>query len=291
MVNEAQIRGFNIVDLAGADCTKTNIFQAITDYDPLFFFGIGHGNDCIYTDDNESAVWECGTTQNLASRIIYLWSCLTANGLGPDIIEKGGLAYAGFNINWTWMSEGTPTGDPYDDNYSLGFYEAGNELILAMLQFKTLSEAGDHSIAKYNEWIDYWENEGSGDPYALDIIRWLVHDRDGLVLLGDLNATLIQPVDCTQFLTKDECLAQGCYWWNDFCHNFPPSCEEIDNKVECLEYGCFWYNGACHSTVTCGNINNQNDCKANGCLWYSETCHSTIPVDDAKDFTVKLKGG
>lgn len=256
MVNEARNRGFNIVDLAGLDCIGTKIYQTITKYDPLFFFGIGHGNICAYTDDNESLVFTCpnsypGKTEMFANRIVYLWSCLTGydcrkfpaicetickgvgptrccywdgdscNSLGDSIIEAGALAYAGFDISWTWMLEVEPTGDPYDDKYALGFYEAGNELILALLQLKTLSEAGDQSIAKYNEWINYWRTEGAGDIRATDAIKWLVHDRDGLVLFGDLTVVLVPILDCTQFETKEECLGHGCYWYNGECHAIP----------------------------------------------------------------------
>jgi len=229
MVNEAHDRGINIMDLAGSDCVGTKIYQVLTDYDPCFFFGIGHGNICVYTDDKEEYIFTCpnsspGKTEMFAGRIVYLWSCLTGydcrghpestcgsicegtgsircchwdgdscNSLGDTIIESGGLAYAGFAISWTWAAPGGPYGDPYDDVHSRCFWESGNELILALLQLKTLSEAGDQSIAKYNEWINYWKNEGSGDPHATDCIKYLVYDRDGLRLKGNLNATLVPP--------------------------------------------------------------------------------------------------
>lgn len=217
MVEYAQSKGYNICDLAGADCTKDNIYEKLTLLDPIFFFGMGHGSPTKYTDDNEEAVWICGNTScplppnNLRSRIVYLWSCLTARELGHKIIERGGWSYAGFTEEWVWIAEGEIEGDPYDDRYAKGFFESGNELIKALLDEKTMQEAVQASINKYNEWIDYWKE--SDDLYASECIKWLAWDRDALTLIGSPEASLVvsAPIEVTQ----DSRFFADVYMFND----------------------------------------------------------------------------
>ena len=204
-VQYAQSKGYNICDLASSDAVKEKIYEKLDELDPIFFFGIGHGNKDIFTDDREQAVWRCGEAScplppdNLRNRIVYLWSCLTARELGPKIIEHGGWSYAGFKQIWVWLTEGEAVGDPYDDKYAKGFYESGNELIIALLNRKTIKDAVQASIDKYNEWIDYWKT--SGDPHASECIKWLAWDRDALTLIGDPNAAISEILTVEQYST------------------------------------------------------------------------------------------
>lgn len=194
-VQYAQSKGYNICDLAGSDAVKEKIYEKLDELNPIFFFGMGHGNIDKFTDDKEWAVWWCGEKScslppdNLRGRIVYLWSCLTARQLGPKIIEHGGWSYAGFKEEWVWVPDRLG-GDPYDDKYAKGFFESGNELIIALLDKKTMQEAVQASLDKYNEWIDYWKQ--SDDPGASECIKWLAWDRDALTLLGDPFASLMQ---------------------------------------------------------------------------------------------------
>ena len=224
VINYAIDKGYwNIIDMSDDLANKDPIYAAITENDPASFFGFGHGNNCIFTGDAEQAIFTCDECNMLTNKIVYLHSCLTANGLGPAIINNGGIAYAGFDMSWTWASESGTGGDPYDDKYARGFFESSNELWLSMIDHKTIREAADDSIAKYNEWIDYWlEGAGSGDPYASQMAGHLALDRDGLTLFGDLDAKLEMPYTCEEFTTKDECLAHGCWWYDNSCHSQRP---------------------------------------------------------------------
>ncbi|GAJ02544.1 unnamed protein product, partial [marine sediment metagenome] len=156
-----------------------------------------HGNIGIYTGDTTQAIFTDEECSILAGRVVYLLSCLTAVKLGPAVIDAGGITYIGFNISWTWMAQNI-TADPYDDWYAEGFYRSSNECPIALIQGDTVSAAEDRSIAEYNRWIEIWETERSGDPYAASAIAWLIYDRDGLTVLGDQSATIIQTIEgCT----------------------------------------------------------------------------------------------
>lgn len=216
-----QLGHYNLIDISAGQATKAPIYQAIEQYQPGSFYGFGHGNDCVFTGDTERAIFTCDECSILQGQIVYLLSCLTGNGLGPAIIDNGGRAYAGYIISWTWMGVGAPEGDPYDDKYAHGFFESANEFWLSIIDHKTVQQAYQDSIDKYNEWIDYWTD--SNDPDAANAIKWLIHDRDGLIILGDLNASLPLPWVCEDFTTKDECLAHdGCWWYNGGCHSEKP---------------------------------------------------------------------
>lgn len=140
-------------------------------------------SETTFTADSEQMVFSVDENSKLSGRIVYLLSCLTANSLGPAIIENGATAYAGYDISWTWLSDSDPDGDndPYDDPYALCFWESANELWMALLDGESFDNAMKSAVAKYNEWIDYWMYTNPDDEYAEDCIMWLAHDRNGLV--------------------------------------------------------------------------------------------------------------
>lgn len=190
--DEATKQGVNLIELEKEQAEKAPVWETLAVRDPIFVNGFGHGNNDIYTGDSETAIFtssECGI---LAGRVVYLLSCLTANGLGPAIINAGGIAYGGFNISWTWMADNIQV-DPYTDWYAEGFYRSSNEFPIAIMQAETVAHARDRSIAEYDHWINIWETERSDDMYAASTIEWLIHDRDGLVVLGDLDEIVTHP--------------------------------------------------------------------------------------------------
>jgi len=219
MVDFARARAlWNITDIKETDVNKQNVNALIDQTDPLSFYGFGHGNNCAYTGDDESEIFSCSGCDKLSGRVVYLMSCLTAGGLGPEIIRQGALAYAGFNVSWTWLAVNDENDefvfpDPYDDPYSFGFWESANELWKALLEGDSFHEAIDRSRAKYDEWIDYWFYVNPGDQHSQECIKYLATDRDGLVGLDVCDALVDEP----------ECLNHGCFWYEDSCHSVPKS--------------------------------------------------------------------
>ena len=218
VVNYANALGkWTILDLQKEQANKDPMYDALNQYDPLGLYHFGHGSNNVTTGDMEQPIFTSSECSILAGRIVYLLSCLTANGLGPAIIQNGGKAYAGFNISWTWMSSSGTAGDPYDDWYAKGFYESANELWVALLDGVTFEDALQQSRDKYTEWIDFWYN--TPDPAASSTIKWLLYDRDGLVGLGDMGARLLP---CSDMETQADCHALGCFWYNGSCHGELP---------------------------------------------------------------------
>jgi len=198
--DEARQQELNLIELQSDDAVKEPIWDTLEASDPIFVNGFGHGNIDIFTGDDEEAVFTDEECNILAGRVVYLLSCLTAVELGPAVIDAGGITYIGFDISWTWMAANI-TADPYNDWYAEGFYRSSNECPIALIQGDTVSVAKDRSIAEYNRWIEIWENERSGDPYAADAIGWLIYDRDGLTVLGDQSATIATGATFSQVIT------------------------------------------------------------------------------------------
>ena len=219
--NYAQSKGFSVIDIAEKNANKEPVYNAITQYDPASVYGFGHGLDCRYTGDSEEDIYNCYECSNLNGRIVYLLSCLTANGLGLEIIRNGAVAYAGFNISWTWIAQGETDTDPYTDKYAKCFYESANALWVSLCDGDDFHTAVQRSIDKYNEWIDYWFNVAPQDPYSQECIKWLAFDRDGLVSMDV----------CDAITDEQECLNLNCYWYNNMCHSSLPCAEESNISI------------------------------------------------------------
>jgi len=207
-VDYAIQHGKTVIDIEKEQADKGPVYASIDANDPLYFYGFGHGNVGRFTGDSEEDIFNTNECGKLANRNVYLLSCLTANQLGPAIVKAGAKAYAGFNISWTWITSSGADGDPYDDTYAHGFYESSNELWNALVDGKTMREAVQASIDKYNEWIDYWYYDNPEDPYSQEAMKWLIHDRNGLVFL----------TICDTLTDEATCKAQGCSWYNNSCH-------------------------------------------------------------------------
>lgn len=197
-----------IVDIEKEQANKAPVYQAIDTHDPKYFYGFGHGSPSRYTGDAEENIFTTDECDKLAGRNVYLLSCLTAQILGRSIVEAGAETYAGFNISWTWITASGTDGDPYDDPYAYGFYESANELWKALVDGKTMEEATQASIDKYNSWIDFWYYDHPDDPYSQEAIKWLLWDRNGLVLL----------TICDTLTDEKTCEMHGCRWYGDSCH-------------------------------------------------------------------------
>lgn len=181
--------GTEVVELLASDVNQQTVWNTINTTDPIFVNGFGHGNDLVYTGDETEVIFEIGDCKILSGRIVYLLSCLTANALGPAIINAGAIAYGGYKIEWTWMQNNLQV-DPYLDEYAEGFYKASNEFPNALNRGESVAQARFACIAAYNEWIDIWSTSKASDEYAAEVVKWLIWDRDGLVVLGYTDAVM-----------------------------------------------------------------------------------------------------
>ena len=181
-VELARRLGWFVIDLYKDEATKENILNAIETYNPDFFHPMGHGSASIFTAQNKEVVFQaCINDDVLSGRISYFLSCLVGRELGPSIIRKGGKAFLGWQVEFTWVVE-SPY-DPATDPYAKAFEDMVNSMAAVILRGGSMREAYNAGIATANKWIDYWSRQD--DIRAPEIIKWLIHDKEGLVLLGE----------------------------------------------------------------------------------------------------------
>lgn len=194
----AKEKGLEAIENYRYDAEKAPVWETLEAEDPIFVHGFGHGNTGVYTGNSETKIFWSGDCVNLAGRIVYLLSCYTGVSLGPAIIEKGGLAYGGYRVAWTWMASNVGQ-DPYEDKYAEGFYRSSNEFAVALIEGCSVGVAKERCLAEYDRWIEIWRERGNAS-----VIKWLIHDRDGLVVLGDEDARLTSTGELTQIVFDRE---------------------------------------------------------------------------------------
>jgi len=189
-------RGYTITDLPGDRAVREEVLKALTTDDPIFVFGVGHGNETTYTGQGYDKIfWSCDSGE-LADRVVYLLSCITAAELGPDTVDKGARCYIGYSETFGWVMERVQ--DPLADRYAKSFFEPVLELIYRLIDGATAEDAFKASIDRWNYWIDYWSR--STDPAAPAVLQWLLQDRDSQKLIGDRTATVTTPPPLTTYL-------------------------------------------------------------------------------------------
>jgi len=190
-VNEyASSRGYTVTDLEGELARKTQFDDAITSQDPKFFHGVGHGNEDIFAgQDNEYLLQKCVDDDAMATRIVYLLSCTTAVNLGPSIIEKGGLAFIGYNDLFGWYTTRRKNWKPEVDGIFWAWMDFTNVLANSILKGESVDTAVSKAITRINAWIDYWSAKEGYEH----IVEWLIADRDRLTKLGTTTATVTPP--------------------------------------------------------------------------------------------------
>jgi hypothetical protein len=193
-------RGYAITDLFGADATRANVLAALASQDPILVFGVGHGNEDLWTcQGGEQMFWTCDCSA-LRGRIVYALSCITAYRLGPDAVNnKGCLTYIGYADTFGWVQTNMSL-DPLSDTLARSFFEAVLAVLNRLIDGASTGDAFKASMDTWNFWIDFWSR--STDPDAAVVLQWLIHDRDCMKLIGDESATVAAAVPSLWWLLQ-----------------------------------------------------------------------------------------
>lgn len=182
-------RNMRVIDLDGNNATKSNIFAALEEEDPILCYFNGHGNADTYSAQNKEIVMVTGNgDESLIGRVVLLLSCSCGIRLAPSAVSKGATTVFGWEVDFTWIAVEDAATDPY----AQGYFESVNAISNALVEGKTTGEAMNLSLVAWNQWIDYWTR--SVDPYASMVIQWMIHDRDGQKLFGSTSARITTPM-------------------------------------------------------------------------------------------------
>ncbi|KXB08615.1 hypothetical protein AKJ59_00715 [candidate division MSBL1 archaeon SCGC-AAA385M02] len=178
----------DVIDLEAEGATKQNVLEAIDRHDPRFCYMNGHGGPDTFTVQNKEVLMQtCSGDEVLIERVVLMFSCLTGQRLGPDMVQKGVKSYIGWTVSFSWIAQD----EPEVDRYASGFFEAVNVMARMLVNGGSASMAMDASMEVWNRWIDYWA--ASDDDYASLVVQHMVHDRDNQILLGEGGATVAPP--------------------------------------------------------------------------------------------------
>ncbi len=177
--------GQSITELKGSDANPDRIRQELEVLKPVTFVGIGHGNLSIYTVECTAPLLHAENPDELAlmkERVVDLVSCLTAQQLGPALINAGAVAYMGYAQEfWFYTADEPGTTRAVQSPFLAAF-----EFTASLLRGRTTGEARADQLKKYDEEIDYWTTgAGKDNPDAMELSRILEINKSISTFLGE----------------------------------------------------------------------------------------------------------
>jgi hypothetical protein len=181
--------GQSITELMGSDANPARIKQELNSKSPLVCQLLGHGSPSVYTCQNLAPLLHAENSEELAlmnERIMLLTSCLTAQQLGPALIDAGAVAYVGYQQEF-WFYIGDSAGATRAVNSP---FLAEFEFVKSLLHGKTTGEARAAQMAKYDEELAYWTTgEGKNHADASELAQILTLNKSICTFLGEASVS------------------------------------------------------------------------------------------------------
>lgn len=165
---------------------KKVFIETIDESNPIYIFGVGHGNATTYTGYQGNHLLKVGDEESARiakGRHFVLLSCRTGARLLPWLVEQGAVACQGYDEDFTFIIDK----QNYPDSYATPFFLSHILGDIALLEGKTHKEAYDIVYNKFTEYINSPEVPEICKPY-------LLHDRDARVLFGDDKSRITEEV-------------------------------------------------------------------------------------------------
>jgi hypothetical protein len=178
-------KGYNVLTLFGNDATRQKFAQYCLLPDVYFISAFGHGYDDLFTGQHGEILWKACSydPREAQGKIIHLMSCLTARQLGPDLIDKGGRAYFGYEESFVFMHT-LGVSDPLNDSIADVFFQCDSEIDRLIADGLAAGEVYDGAKALFRDKQEYYLAIDS------DVAMTLLQDHDALKIFGDLEALL-----------------------------------------------------------------------------------------------------
>lgn len=183
----------DITELKGQDANPQNVNDVLEAKDPVYFMGIGHGNDTVYSVECTTVYMRNGddNAKKLNGRVVHLNSCKTAASLGPNLVSLGARAFFGSKDSF-WFYVGSPANS---DRASISAFIPELQIDVSMLQGKTTGEAQSDKMIKMEEEMYYWTSgPGKTHPHALELADMIRMNKEISTFLGDPNVRVTSGV-------------------------------------------------------------------------------------------------
>ena len=157
------------VDLYAALATQAGWRQAIIDNNAIFVCGVGHGNESVFTGQNEELLLDRGNSYDLQLMIGRYGSFLSCvfGQAAEAFVGAGMLGFFGYTDTY-WFEAAI-----YPNSLATPFFTSHFTYDRALLSGKSQREAFDLCTAAYNQAI------ASADQTTA---RYLISDRDAMHL-------------------------------------------------------------------------------------------------------------
>jgi len=177
-----------ITELLGDQANPEAVKAELQRLQPIFFCGIGHGNVNVYTVECTNVLVTVNSPELalFKDKIVSLCSCLTAQQLGPALMDAGAVAYTGYKEEFFfYIGDDAGTTRAVQTPFLAEF-----QFIASLLQGKPTGESRAEQMKKYDEEIAYWTTGGGKDhPDALELARILDVNKSISVFLGETGVT------------------------------------------------------------------------------------------------------
>jgi hypothetical protein len=209
-IDEATKRGYNVVDLVNEACTFETLKATLQSEQIALAFMGGHGNATLFTGWQQQIVLEaCTNDEVMTGTISHFLSCSVGQMLLPSMISKKAVSTIGYQVDFQFMIDVTKPVE--SDPLAEPFKDLTVTIIKNILDGKSLKDVWQAGIDKCNEWIA----KVSGRPETdwAEVISCLMHDRDGLIALGDKEAYVSPPRGVLAGLTAPQAIGLGTLFW------------------------------------------------------------------------------
>jgi len=96
LITRAERLGLRLADLSAEEAERGSLSRKLEELNPGLLIATGHGEPgTLFGQENLPALETCDN-RALAARVVYALSCKTSAELGPDAVEKGCVAYVGY---------------------------------------------------------------------------------------------------------------------------------------------------------------------------------------------------
>lgn len=185
IVTQNKRAGQTITELIGDDANPDKIKQELTKTNSIVFAGIGHGNSGIYTVECTTPLLHAESPEELVlmkSRITSLCSCLTAQVLGPALIDAGALVYTGYKEEfWFYIGDAPNSTRAVQSPFLAEF-----KFVASLLNGRSTGDARSDQLARYDEEISFWTvGDGKDNADAMELSRILEMNKSNSVFLGE----------------------------------------------------------------------------------------------------------
>jgi hypothetical protein len=145
---------------------------------------VGHGDSDVVTGQNDGTILKVGEYNDaeIKDKVIYCFSCQSADNLGPDLIAHGAAAFLGWTDDYLWLLDDTKLMTPWNDDMAAPCMMPVIEGLNALLDGKTVSEVRQIQLDSYS---DYAAN--LDDELIKDLVLF---NQSNFVLYGDPQASI-----------------------------------------------------------------------------------------------------